>query len=314
MAAIRNIHDLEVFERVVSTGSFTKAARALGMSQPAVSMAVKRLERQLGTELFLRQQFDSSDVSLTDAGKILVAHAGAALCEIDAAARKIESLERRRAIRLSLPPIILDRYFKDNMGALATAFQGHRVVVSSWGSQRTLEEIRHHNLDVGVVASAADELDIPHVRSRRVGTFPFCLALPAGQAAPCSGTSISFEEFCALPSLPFVSFTSDYMQRDILQGLSERCGRSIQIAAETDQISELKGLIETGVGVGFVTSLVMDGDALTLVPLTGPGAPTFNIFVFEDLSRPFHADDSCIQDILRVLRETIATPHPADPA
>ncbi|NLH91031.1 MAG: LysR family transcriptional regulator [Atopobium sp.] len=52
MAVIENVHDLEVFEQVVGTGSFTQAARALKMSQPAVSLAVKRLERQLGAGLF----------------------------------------------------------------------------------------------------------------------------------------------------------------------------------------------------------------------------------------------------------------------
>lgn len=105
MAAIENVHDLEVFEQVVGTGSFTQAARALKMSQPAVSLAVKRLERQLGAELFQRQPFGPNAISLTDAGKILVSHVGIALQEIDGAAQEIESLEKRHAVRLSLPPV-----------------------------------------------------------------------------------------------------------------------------------------------------------------------------------------------------------------
>lgn len=51
MLAIENVHDLEIARAASEEGSFSGAARALGITQPAVSQAVARLERQLGVTL-----------------------------------------------------------------------------------------------------------------------------------------------------------------------------------------------------------------------------------------------------------------------
>jgi DNA-binding transcriptional LysR family regulator len=63
---------LKVFYTVSQKLSFTKAAEALFVSQPAVTKHIKELEEQLGTSLFKR---NGSNISLTTAGQILVKHA-----------------------------------------------------------------------------------------------------------------------------------------------------------------------------------------------------------------------------------------------
>lgn len=63
------LRQLEYFVAVAETGSFTAAAQRLGVGQPAVSAAVRRLEDALGTELFVRSQ---SGVTLTVAGETLL--------------------------------------------------------------------------------------------------------------------------------------------------------------------------------------------------------------------------------------------------
>lgn len=56
---------IKVFEAVAKNGSFTAAAREIGVSQPAVSQNVTELEKQLGVKLFNRSR---SEVSLTEDG------------------------------------------------------------------------------------------------------------------------------------------------------------------------------------------------------------------------------------------------------
>lgn len=63
---------LKVFAQVAQTGSFTKAAEALSISQPAVSQNVSELERQLGITLFERRR---GEVALTEQGKLFLKYA-----------------------------------------------------------------------------------------------------------------------------------------------------------------------------------------------------------------------------------------------
>ncbi|MBQ9475133.1 MAG: LysR family transcriptional regulator [Bacteroidales bacterium] len=63
---------LKVFETLVRIGSFTAAARELGISQPAVSQNISELEKSLGEKLFNRER---GAVSLTDKGKLFKGYA-----------------------------------------------------------------------------------------------------------------------------------------------------------------------------------------------------------------------------------------------
>jgi DNA-binding transcriptional LysR family regulator len=70
-----NLHLLRIFHTVVETQSFSKAAEALFISQPAVSKAVRELERQLDLALIERGARPARGVQLTEAGRALHDHA-----------------------------------------------------------------------------------------------------------------------------------------------------------------------------------------------------------------------------------------------
>lgn len=80
MTTIERYGDLAVFVRVVDLGSFTRAAKDLGMSTSQASRAVARLEDRLGTRLLHRT---TRRLSSTEAGRALHERAGALLAELD---------------------------------------------------------------------------------------------------------------------------------------------------------------------------------------------------------------------------------------
>jgi DNA-binding transcriptional LysR family regulator len=63
--------ELEYFLEVTNTLNFSRASERLGISQPSLSLAIKRLEQSVGTELFIRHKHG---VTLTQAGKQLLLH------------------------------------------------------------------------------------------------------------------------------------------------------------------------------------------------------------------------------------------------
>ena len=69
---------VRAFLTVVETGSVTKAARQLNLSQGAISQQIRRLETELGERLLHR---DRRTVTLTSAGQALLPHARAALAD-----------------------------------------------------------------------------------------------------------------------------------------------------------------------------------------------------------------------------------------
>ena len=70
------LDQLRYFLQVAADGNFTRAAEHLGISQPALSRSIGRLEEEIGQPVFQRQ---SKCVSLTDAGKLLQGRAKAVL-------------------------------------------------------------------------------------------------------------------------------------------------------------------------------------------------------------------------------------------
>jgi DNA-binding transcriptional LysR family regulator len=93
---------LALFVRTVESGSFSKAAREFGLSQPSVSRAIAALERRLGVKLLVRT---TRQVSATDAGEALLGRARDALLAIDDAENAARGADRLSGVlRVALPP------------------------------------------------------------------------------------------------------------------------------------------------------------------------------------------------------------------
>ncbi|MBT2234120.1 LysR family transcriptional regulator [Nonomuraea sp. NEAU-A123] len=96
------LKEVQCFTRVAARLSFSVAAADLGMSQPAMSQAITRLERATGTRLFDRT---ARAVRLTAAGKALLPHADELLAAATAFAAEAARLARP-TIHLAYPPLV----------------------------------------------------------------------------------------------------------------------------------------------------------------------------------------------------------------
>ena len=119
------LQELSVFVRAAESGSFSRAARELGLSQPSVSRIIGELEARLGVTLLLRT---TRRITVTDAGALFLERARDILAEIEDAedaARGLNSL--RGIIRLALPVVYGTREIIPRLPKFLTAHPQLRV-------------------------------------------------------------------------------------------------------------------------------------------------------------------------------------------
>ena len=156
---------LQVFQTVAREHSFSRAAEKLYRTQPAVSIAIRKLEDWVGQPLFVR---GSGARTLTDAGVLLSEYADRMLNlreEIRKGMQELRGLERGQislgvnesSIHALLPA--LDRYRKLHPGV---QMRVHRVF-----SRDVPREVMNHHLDIGVISYLPEERELEAVEFYR---------------------------------------------------------------------------------------------------------------------------------------------------
>ncbi|RBP99155.1 LysR family transcriptional regulator [Bifidobacterium xylocopae] len=295
MTQVENIRDLKLLVDLSHNHSFTETAYQAHLSQPTVSMAIKRLERQLGKPLVARQRFGAGGVQLTPAGLVAVRHAEQILAELDSLGAAVATTGRTLTRRIGLPPIISSLLNRDSHESrLPLAGLSGSLSLCTVGSGRLLEQMRRHQVDYGAVASVQDELAIPEVQIRRVITYPFGLAGSASairQLGDGPGQGLHVADLIRLPeSTRFVTLNHEFIHADASDALLRRyipASRIIEVA----DVETLKAITQAGVAFSFITSAgIEDGDGLTFLPFTDSQAPKFNIYLFHDQRRTSSPD------------------------
>jgi LysR family hydrogen peroxide-inducible transcriptional activator len=169
-----NLRDLTYLLAVVEHEHFGRAARACGISQPTLSVQVRKLEELLGVELFERT---SKSVTPTAACRQLLGHVRAAVAETEAMLAVARTLRDPLAGRFrlgiipTLAPYLLPLVFAPLRAALPA------LEVEPWEDQTValLERLRRHELDAVVLATEVDGTDLASVA---LFAEPFLAALP----------------------------------------------------------------------------------------------------------------------------------------
>jgi len=166
------LQELAVFIRAAESGSFSRAARELGLSQPSVSRIVGELEERLGVTLLLRT---TRRVALTDAGGLFLERAREILAELEDAedaARGLDSL--RGLIRLALPVVYGTREVIPHLSDFLAAHPLLRV-------EMTVSDERQDLVAEGAdVAIRLGDLDDSVFGARKVATLDrLVIASPA---------------------------------------------------------------------------------------------------------------------------------------
>ena len=265
-----NFRDLSYVLAVAEHQNFGRAAKACGVSQPTLSVQVRKLEELLGVALFERS---SKAIVPTAACEGLIGHARAALAEAEAILAVASNLRDPLAGRFrlgiipTLAPYLLPLVFAPLREALPA------LEVEPWEDQTAalLDRLRGHELDAALLGT---EVDGPDLVSRPLFEEPFLAALPPDH--PLAAREVVAEADLA---------------RDILVLADGHCLREQTLAACGDSgafggalrassLSTLLNMVAAGYGTTLVPGLAAGAaqDAgIVLRPLTAQAGRTVRI-------------------------------------
>ena len=173
-----SLRQLECAVAVAEHLSFRRAAEAVAITQPALSLAIQQLETLLGTRLFER---DRRRVLPTPAGEQLVPRARTALAEIDGLVEAARVLHDPLAgtLKMGVIPTIAPYVLPSVVPVLRRRFPALRLQLQEQRTAQLAELTRRGRLDLCLLAL---EADLAGLTTRPLYFDPFVLAAPEGHA------------------------------------------------------------------------------------------------------------------------------------
>ncbi|HEY2075197.1 MAG TPA: LysR family transcriptional regulator [Streptosporangiaceae bacterium] len=286
------LRHLEHFVTVAEERNFTRAARRLHLVQSALSVSIRSLERELGTQLFERT---TREVRLTDAGRILLPEAHRTLDAAASAQAAVFGAQAglRGTLRLGMMQVIsvLD------VGSLIARFHRERPLVdiqprtAPGGSAAMISDVRRGTLDAAFVATSGQ--DQPGLTTTTLATEPVLLGCPPDHPLARRAV-VSVGE---LADEPFVDYTTGWGTRTVADQLFAKAGVERSIGIEVPDGSIHASLVRAGLGLAILPeSMIMDA-GLAGVPLR-PTA-TFTVAFVVAADRPQSPVTKAFADLVR---------------
>jgi DNA-binding transcriptional LysR family regulator len=239
------IRQLKVFQKVAILQSFTRASKALYLTQPAVSMQIKQLEEAVGLKLFDKQ---GRQISLTDAGDEIRLLSDSVLQQIDETQHQLEQIASgdRGKLRLAVATTVasvatrLMARFNEQHPAMSL----HFTVTNRNGLIQLLE---NNEIDIVIMGLPPAELELD---TQELMANPLVIIAPPTHP------------LCDLdrPVSPNTLFKQDFILREpgsgtrlAIERFLNTQGRTLQSSIEMNSNDAIKQSVAEGLGLGIVS-------------------------------------------------------------
>lgn len=259
------LRHLRYFVAVAEEQNVTRAAARLHVSQPPLSRQIRDLENELGVTLFERA---AKAVKLTEAGRVLLLEARAALRRVDEAVQLTRAVANGKhgQVRVGYTAALTVEILPRTLRMLREINPGIYVQLHDLTSQQMLRGLRENTLD-----AAMHPLLLPHVLAEftveELCHYPVCVAMPAEHPLARAG-EVGLKE---LVEERLVAFTfADYpVYHAWLANLFAPFSHPPKIVEEHVTAPSLITAIEAGHGVAVVSGSLslLAGPRLKLIPL-----------------------------------------------
>jgi DNA-binding transcriptional LysR family regulator len=243
-----NFHQLHIFYTVAEKGSFSHAAHALHMTQPAVTMQVQALEDYFGVKLFHRS---TKKIELSESGRTLLPFAKRSIDlirETDVAMSKFTCMVEGRlqlGASLTMGEYILPRL----LGPFSKAYPNISVSMKVMNTTQILDEVIGHQLTFGLVEAPIHH---PDVHTEPILNDELKLIVPTDHPL-ANKDQVRMEE--AL-EYPFVLREQGSGTRRVMEEELTRQGidfNDMNIVMELGSTGAIKSAVEAGLGISILS-------------------------------------------------------------
>lgn len=260
------LNQLRAFVEAERLGSFTAAAQAMDIAQASASELVRRLETELGAELFLR---GSRTLTLTSAGHELLPYAQESLAAADSGTRAVHSLGSLGGGTATFGVLRnADYYLLSNLVQMFHArYPAVRVRLVGQNSAETALAVAAGQIEAGLVVLPIDDEGLAITPLMRDEVFY------VSASAERTRTPVSIEAFCRAP---LVLYDAHYGWKDpTRRQLAERAqlaGARIDPLIELEHVEAAVKLAAAGVGDTIASRAVISSPAFPAGLHTAPFA------------------------------------------
>lgn len=243
-----DIRQLRYFVAIVEAKSFSRAAQKLHIAQPALSLHVRNMEADLGTELLSRTP---QGVAPTEAGLLLLQRARDIIADFESARQAVQEFESDPAgeVHLGLPGTIAELLAVPLILKTREKFPKIRLKIAEAMSGFVLEWLHEARIDLGVLYLPIDERGL---RSTAIMTEQLYLFSPPGYedyGLPAAGRPASFT---AIAELPLILPGPSHGLRAVIDNEVGKLGRELSTVIDVNSYKAIKALVQSRQGYSIL--------------------------------------------------------------
>lgn len=239
-----DLRQLEMFQAIVETGSFTRAGERLFVSQSAISRQIKLLEQELGDQIFKRIH---KKIYLTPTGEVLLQYSRKIFNELRLLHSEISDLThmRRGSLRLAGGMSVCTYLFPSLVKEYQHLYPRIEVTISTGRNDEIVRMIRANEVDLALLSLPFSDEDL-EVRPALTEEMVLVMEKDHPLAAK---KEIHFQD---LPAYTFIHFERGSNTRRVIERVFQEEGLQFQKTMELENVEITKPLVAIGLGISII--------------------------------------------------------------
>jgi DNA-binding transcriptional LysR family regulator len=240
---------MEYFQKAARMRNITKAAAELYVSQPSITVAIQKLEEELGVQLFDRSQ---KQITLTPEGQVFLERTDVILARMRDLISEMKDYRfaKKGIIRIGITPVIGAYFFPAALARFQKSYPQVQVAVIEEGSLSLSKKLERGDLDLTMM-----------VTTRISSQFETAL-VAKGQLLACLSRQNPLGKlrkiaFAKLRDQPFIMFHEDTYSRQVIMDECARTRFTPRIVFSSRQIETIMGMVGQGVGISFLLDTIV---------------------------------------------------------